>query len=236
MEIADPPATESVPDELALLNRLVPLDGLRIIELGCGAAHLSRKLVQRHPGCSVTGLEVDATQHALNLRSPAVPGLDFVAAGAEAIPFEDRRFDLGLMLKSLHHVPLDLIDQALAETNRVLRPGRHLYVSEPVFDGALNEIMRLFNDEQHVRREAYAALQRAVVGRGWRQVAEHHFKVPVQYADFDDFERRSTGVTYADRRWHGDMRERVRERFEALKPPPGEPFWRPMRVNLLQKQ
>ena len=31
------------------------------------------------------------------------------------------------------------------------------------------------------------------------------------------------------------MRERVRERFEALKPPPGEPFIRPMRVNLLQK-
>ena len=235
MEIPDFTPTDVVTDELALLNRLVPLQRQRIIELGCGAAYLSRKLLAAHPGCTVTGLEVDQAQHAKNLAAAPTPGLDFVAAGAQAIPFDDGRFDLALMLKSLHHVPLDALDQGLAETRRVLRTGGHLYVSEPVYDGALNEIVRLFNDEQAVRRAAYQAVQRALAGGGWREVAEHHFLVPVRYADFDDFERRMTGVTYAERRWSADMRARVRERFEALRPAPGEPFIRPMRVNLLQK-
>ena len=228
-------AAERVTDELALLNRLVPLHAQRIIELGCGAAGLSRKLLTAYPTCRVTGLEVDATQHAQNLAAPPTPGLSFIAASAQAIPFEDGGFDLALMLKSLHHVPLALMDQALAETRRVLRPGGHLYVSEPVFDGPLNDIMRLYNDEQAVRAAALQAVRRAIASGGWREVAEHHFQMPARYADFDEFERRATGVTYADRRWSADLRERVRERFEALRPPAGQPFERPMRVNLLQK-
>ena len=235
MEIPDFAPTDIVTDELALLNRLVPLHEQRIIEIGCGAAYLSRKLLIAYPACTVTGLEVDEAQHAKNLAAPPVPGLSFVAAGAQAIPFDDAAFDLAIMLKSLHHVPLDGMDQGLAEARRVLKPGGHLYVSEPVFTGPMNEIVRLFNDEQAVRHAAYQAVQRAVAGGGWREVAEHHFNVPVRYADFEDFERRMTDVTYADRRFSPAMRERVRERFEALKPPPGELFIRPMRVNLLQK-
>ena len=40
---------------------------------------------------------------------------------------------------------------------------------------------------------------------------------------------------FIGRSWKPDMRERVRARFEALRPPAGQPFTRPMRVNLLQK-
>lgn len=235
MEIPDTPATEMVSDELTVLDRLVPLRAQRIIELGCGAAHLSRKLLTAWPGCRVSGLEVDQAQLAKNLAAPATPGLDFIAAGAQAIPFGASEFDLALMLKSLHHVPLDLMDQALAEVRRVLRPGGHLYVSEPVYSGALNEILRLFNDEQAVRHAAYQAVRRALASGGWREVAEHHFAMPVRFADFDEFERRMTGITYADRRWSPELRERVRQRFEALRPPEGQTFTRPMRINLLQK-
>ena len=235
MEIADNPPSELVADELDLLNRLVPLRAQHIIELGCGAAELSRRLLDAHPACSVTALEVDQAQHAKNLARPPAPGLAFVAAGAQTIPFVDASFDLALMLKSLHHVPLAQMDQALAEVRRVLRPGGLLYVSEPVFDGPLNEVVRLFNDEQAVRRAAYQTVQRALAGGGWREVTEHHFMMPVAFADFDDFERRMTGVTYADRRFDGPLRERVRERFEALRPPAGQAFIRPMRVNLLLK-
>jgi ubiquinone/menaquinone biosynthesis C-methylase UbiE len=113
----DPDRLPSCPDELGLLAQLVPLQGLAVIELGCGNARLARDLLQRFPGCSVTGLEVDATQHAKNLAHPQ-PGLDFVASGAEAVPFPDARFDLALMLKSLHHVPLPALDTALAEVAR----------------------------------------------------------------------------------------------------------------------
>jgi len=120
------PAKTSPPrlidDELDLLAELVPLAGRRLIELGCGNARLARTLLARHPDIELTGLEVDQRQHAKNLAAPQ-PRLHFVAAGAQAIPFDDASFDGALMLKSLHHVPMPLMDTALDEMARVLRPG-----------------------------------------------------------------------------------------------------------------
>ncbi len=140
-EASTPPLID---DELEVLAELVPLAGQRIIELGCGAAPLARTLQTRHPDSRVSGLEVDERQHAKNLAAPQ-PGLAFIAAGAQAIPFPDASFDLALMLKSLHHVPMPLLAQALGEAARVLRPGGHLYVSEPVYGGSFNEVIRVFN-------------------------------------------------------------------------------------------
>lgn len=189
-------STRQVTDELELLAERVDLPAHpRIIELGCGAAYLSRKLLQRYPASSVTGLEVDERQMAKNLERPQ-ERLRFVNAGAQAIPFGDGSFDLALMLKSLHHVPLDLLDQALAEVHRVLRPQGLLYVSEPVFAGALNEVMRLFHDEEVVRAAALAAVQRAVASGAWEQVDEIFFETPVHYRDFAEFEQRMIGVTF----------------------------------------
>jgi SAM-dependent methyltransferase len=222
-------------DELDLLSELVPLSGQRLIELGCGAAGLARRLVQRHPDSSVTGLEVDERQHAKNLAAPAKPGLRFVAAGAQAIPFPDACFDGALMLKSLHHVPAALMDAALAEVRRVLVPGGWLYASEPVYAGPLNEIVRLFNDEGEVRAAAQAALDRALAAGGWTQAAERRFEVPVHYADFADFERRMVDVSFAERRLDDALRKAVRARFEPHLGKDGARFTRPMHVRLLRR-
>lgn len=151
-----------VNDELDVLTGLVPVDEEAIIELGCGAVRLARALLNRYPHTQVTGLEVDARQHAKNLTSPHAE-LHFVLGGAQAIPFLDASFDVALMLKSLHHVPLPLMAQALADIARVLCPRGHLYVSEPVYGGPLNEVTRLFNDEGVVRAAAPAALDAAIL-------------------------------------------------------------------------
>ena len=111
-----------VDNELDVLEALVPLAGQRIVELGCGAAELARALLRRHPDARVTGLEVDERQHAKNLAAPQ-EGLTFLAGGAQAIPLPDANFDLALMLKSLHHVPVESMGAALGEARRVLRPA-----------------------------------------------------------------------------------------------------------------
>jgi SAM-dependent methyltransferase len=164
----DPPAL--VDDELDVLAALVSLDGKHVVELGCGAAALARELVRRFPASRVTGLEVDARQHAANLAAPQA-GLTFVAASAQAIPFDDATFDLALMLKSLHHVPMPLMDQALSEAARVLRPGGFLYVSEPVYGGTFNDVIKTFNDERVVRAAAQAAVDRALASGTWQAAA-----------------------------------------------------------------
>jgi SAM-dependent methyltransferase len=235
-------ATETVPlidDELDVLAELVPLSGLDIIELGCGAAALARKLLLRHPDSRVTGLEVDARQHAKNLLAQQA-GLHFMAGVAQAIPFADASLGLVLMLKSLHHVPMPLMAQALAETARVLRPGGHLYVSEPVYAGPFNELIRLFNDEGLVRAAAQAAVDAALLTGCWQQVAERRFQTPVTFTDFDDFEQRLMRPTFADHRIDDAMLAAVRAAFEPhlgtrSANTAGAYFDRPMHVRLLRR-
>jgi SAM-dependent methyltransferase len=231
------PALNELPlidDELDLLAELVPLASQDIIELGCGNAKLARDLLQRHPDSRVTGLEVDERQHAKNLAAPPLRGLQFVAAGAQAVPFPDASFDLVLMLKSLHHVPMPLIATALGEVARVLRPGGHLYSSEPVFAGPFNEVVRIFNDEQVVRAAAQSALDEAVRSGAWKQVADRWFQMPVRFADFADFERRMIGVTFADRRLNPAQLAQVRTAFEQHMGSDGAHFERPMHVRVLR--
>jgi SAM-dependent methyltransferase len=223
-----------IDDELSVLSDLLPLAGQRIIELGCGNASLARALLARHADSHVTGLEVDERQHAKNLASPQ-DRLDFVAAGAQAIPFADARFDIALMLKSLHHVPLPLLAQALAEVARVLRVGAHLYVSEPVYDGPLNEVIRLFNDEGVVRSAAQAALDEALRTGVWAQVAEQRFEMPVHFHDFGDFEQRMMRPTFADHRIDAAKLAAVRAVFEPHMGADGAHFTRPMHVRLLRR-
>ena len=232
------PAEHALPlvdNELDVLGALVPLDGQDIVELGCGAAELARALLRRHPNSRVTGVEVDARQHAKNLAAPQ-PGLTFVAGVAQDIPCADASFDLALMLKSLHHVPTDSMAQALAEAARVLRPGGHLYVSEPVYAGALNDVIRLFNEERAVRAAAQAALDAALRSGPWEAVDERRFEVPVRFADFADFERRTIRVTFADRQVDAAQLAAIRAAFEPHVGPDGARFTRPMHVRLLRRR
>ncbi|QCB47958.1 class I SAM-dependent methyltransferase [Hydrogenophaga sp. PAMC20947] len=225
-----------VPDELDVLAELVPLQAQAIIELGCGAARLARGLLMRWPQCTVTGLEVDSVQHAKNLASPQ-DGLSFVAAGAQAVPFPDASFDLALMLKSLHHVPMADMDQALGEVARVLRPGGFLYVSEPVYGGAFNELARLYNDEAVVRPAAQAALDRVLAsGQSWEAVAERRFAQTAHFASFEDFAQRMMYPSFADHKVDQTLLDRVRVAFEPHCGEQGANFMRPMHVRLLRRK
>ena len=233
MPVTEPPAV-LIEDEWTVLDALVPLKGQRIIELGCGNARLARTVLEQFADSEWVGLEVDQRQHAKNVAAPQ-SRLQFVAAGAQDIPFANASFDLAVMLKSLHHVPLPLMAQALKEIARVLRPGGHLYVSEPVYAGELNAIIRHFNDEGVVRAAAQQALDQALQAGDWTQVAERRFDVPVQFRDFADFEQRMMRPTYADHQLDEKKIATVRAAFEPHCSAAGARFTRPMHVRLLQR-
>ncbi|MGC4079670.1 MAG: class I SAM-dependent methyltransferase [Rubrivivax sp.] len=223
-------------DEYEVLSALVPLSGRRIVELGCGDARLVRAVLARHPDCRVTALEVDAVQHAKNLAAPPIPGLRFVEGGAEAVPAPDASFDLALMLKSLHHVPIAAMGQALAEAARVLVPGGLLYVSEPVYDGGLNDIVRLYNDEGTVRAAAQAALDEALVHGPWTEVVRHRFAQLVRFADFAEFQRRMMQSSFATYTLNDALVERVRAAFTPHCGADGAAFERPLLVRVLRRE
>lgn len=232
----DPDQLPLVRDELDVLGDLVPLAEQRIIELGCGNARLARALVQRHAGSQVVGLEVDAVQHAKNVSSPQ-ERLLFMAGSAEAVPFPDAGFDGAMMLKSLHHVSLAAMDRALAEVARVVKPGGWFYVSEPIYGGALNEVVRLYNDEGVVRPAAQAALDRALsAGMHWEAADERRFAQPAHFQDWAEFAQRMLYPSFADHGITPAIVERVRAAFDPHCGPDGAHFMRPLHVRLLRRK
>lgn len=243
MNSPDLSALTVVRNEVDVLAALLPLQqraaqgqAMTMIELGCGNARLARDLLRQGLVSQVTGLEVDERQHAKNLAQPQ-DGLAFLQASAAAVPCADASFDLALMLKSLHHVPLPDMAQALNEVARVLRPGGWLYVSEPVYEGALNEVVKLFNDEGVVRAAAQAALDAALAqpGSPWTQVATHRFDTPVHYASVAEFEQRMLYPTFADHGINAATLQAVRAALEPHFTADGADFTRPMLIRLLQK-
>ncbi len=234
MKIADPSQTQ-VCNEVQLMLETLPLDGAVVVELGCGKAEKTRTLAERGRVRELVALEVDAIQHARNLQITDLPQVRFVQGGAEAIPAADGSADIVVMLKSLHHVPVALMDQALAEIARVLRPGGVAWISEPVFDGDFNELMRLFHDEQQVREAAFAAVRRAV-DRGLLALqAQRFFRTRSHFEDFAAFDRRMIQVTHTQHRLSDALYEAVRQRFEAHLTPEGATFFPPQRVDVLRK-
>lgn len=223
-----------VRDERELIEQL-PLHGARALELGCGTARLTRLLARTGKFDSIVALEVDRVQHARNLEVDDLPSVRFGLGGAEDIPAGDASFDAVFLFKSLHHVPLHLLGQAFAEIRRVLAPGGLVYISEPVFGGDYNEILRLFHDEQRVREAAFAATRSAVDSGLLALVSQTFFLAPVRYRDFDEFERKVIAVTHTEHRLSPELAAQVRARFESHMTTRGAEFAAPFRVDLLQK-
>lgn len=227
-------AQEVVADELELLRSMAPLDHARVAELGCGSGGFARKLLAAGAD-RVDAFEVDRIQHERSRAAPALPGLAFHFGGAEAIALPDASRDLVVMMKSLHHVPLGALDHALGEIRRVLVPGGLLYVSEPVYAGEFNDIVKLFHDEGVVRAAAQDAVQRAVAAGVFELAARRDFLAPLAFRDYDDFVERIVRATHTEHVLTEALAATVRARFEAHLGPAGANFIRPMRVHLLRK-
>lgn len=222
-------------EELEVVQELVAVQGRRVLELGCGAAWMTRQLAERLGAGSITATEVDRVQHEKNLRIADLPRVSFRYGGAEAIADPDASYDLVFMFKSLHHVPVELMNQALAEVQRVLMPGGLLYCCEPVYWGPFNDLMRLIHDEREVRAAAFAALQRAVGQGGFDLVAEVFFASTGVYPDWATFAARFLDVTHSQLDLDAARRALIRTAFERHLTPTGARFTKPHRVDLLRR-
>ena len=221
--------------ESDIYETLLGLDGATVLELGCGKADHTRRIASAHPTATIFASEVDPIQHAANVAAFAPPNMRFAEFGAESIPLPGGSVDVVLMFKSLHHVPAATRDDALREIARVLRPGGHAYISEPIFAGAHNEMIRVFNDEEVVRQAAFNAL-RHCVERGLLELeSEVFFLAPVKYRDFADFSARHFDVTHSVRRVTDLQREVVERLFNSHRGTEGVSLTQKMRVDLLRK-
>ena len=119
-------------NETEVFEQILSLDGKEILELGCGKADITRLIANAGQGRNITATEVDEIQHSKNLLRNDLANVNFIAAGSEAIPLDNDSIDVVFMFKSLHHVPIEKMETALNEINRVLKPGGMAYI--PVID------------------------------------------------------------------------------------------------------
>jgi ubiquinone/menaquinone biosynthesis C-methylase UbiE len=234
MKIADPTQNTLV-NEMKLMLEQLPFDAARVLELGCGKAEKTRTLAESGRVAEIVALEVDTIQHARNLEITDLPKVSFRHGGAEAIPADDNSFDIVLMFKSLHHVPMVHMDQALSEIARVLKPGGLAWISEPVYAGDLNEVFRLFHDEKVVREAAFAAICRAVDDGRLMLEQELFFDTRSFFENFDQFDQRMIRVTHSNHQLSPELFRQVREKFESFLTPEGASFLNPQRVDVLRK-
>jgi SAM-dependent methyltransferase len=112
----------------AELDVLGEVRGLRVLELGCGAAQWSVALAKR--GAKPIGLDLSGRQlaHARRARGRARVSLPLVQASAEQLPFAGGSFDIVFA----DHGALTFTDphRSIPEVARVLRPGGLLAFSQ----------------------------------------------------------------------------------------------------------
>lgn len=220
--------------ESDIYESVLHLDGKRILDLGCGNAQKTLAIASRGKDRQLLGLEADAIQHRKNEQLNA-PHVSFQLGEAQQIPSDDNVFDVVFMFKSLHHVPVELMDVALCEIHRVLKPDGIAYISEPIFGGELNAVVRRFHDEEKVRQAAFDAMKRAVDSNKFTLLDEIFFRTTVKFADFGEFEERKINVSFTKHSLDETLKRQVKDEFESHMTPEGASFEIPMRVDLLKK-
>ena len=112
----------------------------RVLELGCGPAHMWKECVDRIPDdWSITLSDLSDGMLDAAWRNLVVTGhaFKYEQIDAQSIPYPDETFDIVIANHMLYHVP-DL-PKALAEIHHVLKIGGH-FLATTVGDGHLAEI------------------------------------------------------------------------------------------------
>jgi SAM-dependent methyltransferase len=108
---------------LALIERYAPLEGRRILDVGCGLGLYVEQL--RGFSDHVYGIDIDAER--VHEGASRLPGL--LVAAAERPPFLPGSFDLVLLHEVLEHVADDV--QVVHEAHRLLTPGGRTVIFAP---------------------------------------------------------------------------------------------------------
>ncbi len=108
----------------------------RILDVGCGKGFLLHELKKLLPGAAVVG--IDISDHALRGAKEEVKPFLSKQRAQDPYPFKDKEFDLVFSNTTLHNLPVQELDPALREIQRV---GKRSYICVESF----RTVQELFN-------------------------------------------------------------------------------------------
>ncbi len=116
----------------ALVARLAPRQGERILDVGCGTGTLAIAIARAAPGAEVVGIDADdsmlARARAKQTRSGT--SVQWHPGFAQDLPFGDGEFDAVVSSLFFHHLLRPGKRAALAEIARVIRPGGRVLIAD----------------------------------------------------------------------------------------------------------
>jgi MPBQ/MSBQ methyltransferase len=116
--------------DAALAAARLDRPGLETVDVGAGTGFTTEGIVARVDPARVTMLDQSPHQLARAGRRPALAGVRRLLGDAEALPFDDDRFDRYVSAGSIEYWPDP--QRGIAEAFRVLRPGGVATVIGPV--------------------------------------------------------------------------------------------------------
>ncbi|PPT53870.1 SAM-dependent methyltransferase [Xanthomonas arboricola] len=190
----------------------------RLLDLGCGAGHVSFQLAPLM--AEVVAYDLSADMLEVVAATAAERGLTqvrTVQGAAERLPFETGSIDAVVSRYSAHH--WSDLGQALREVRRVLRPGGIAAFVDvvapglPLLDTHLQAI-ELLRDTSHVRDYSVAQWLQTL-GDAGLQVQRHHCqRLQLDYLSWVDRMRTPEVLRAAIRALQGAAVDEVREYFQ----------------------
>lgn len=101
------------------------MDGLRIVEIGCGLGFFSK--IMREKGAKVYGIDLGI--NLVNITAKKVPEGNFSVGNAQTIPFLSNTFDITLCTEVIEHTENPL--KALEELFRITKLGGLIVLTTP---------------------------------------------------------------------------------------------------------
>lgn len=207
-----------------------------VADIGCGDGGLARAL-RRAGAARVIGVECSPRQIDKARAAEPVDGVAIIDGVAEAMPILSGTMDAVIFFNSLHHVPSEHMDRAMAESARVLRSGGHLYCSEPLAEGPFYDLCKTVDDEREVRARAYRALHEAAA-HGLHVERETVFIHTVRMRTFEQFRDRLISANVERQARFDANTDALQALFRELGTPTDEgwEFAQPVRVTILRKE
>ncbi|MCO4748075.1 MAG: class I SAM-dependent methyltransferase [Proteobacteria bacterium] len=222
------PVNLGITTDVEALRGLVDWNGKQVLDVGCGPGALGRDLAGL--GATVRGFEPDPVQAEKNRAAEAVDGVTLAEAPAQDLPVESSSVDVVVLSRSLHHVPADAMDDALAEARRVLKDDGVLLILEPDIHGQFSQLIRPFHDETVCRAQALQALDRQA--ERFTTMDELWYTTEFRAESFDAFKDRMVGMSFNDIVAETIEQPEVAAAFEAGRVQDGYRFTNPMRIRV----
>lgn len=200
--------------QAALSSRL----DARVLDLGCGAGHVSFQVAPL--AGEVVAYDLSAQMLALVAATAEERGLTNIRierGPAERLPFEDQSFDFVFSRYSAHHWR-DL-GQALREVRRVLAPsGRACFIDvaspgQPLLDTHL-QALEVLRDASHVRDYSLAQWSRQLSDAGLTATACQRQRLRLEFDAWVNRMDTPKVMRQAIRRLQGAAPQEVRDYFE----------------------